>query len=623
MATTAWLYATTASGAASPTNATGAPNGTTADIAAATLTLGGFGIQTAIGAQPASIDSVQVAVTMRGSASSETLPAGAVKVNGVSLNPATTITSSLATYTWTVSPVPTWAALGTLSITITEGSGQTGYSVDAVGVQVTYTTSVSYPAAGTVAAVSAVTGSAHVLASASGTVTAVSAVAGSAQVLPGGASGTVTAVSSVTGSAQVLAAASGTVAASSGVTGSAQVLASASGTVSVVSTVTGSFETVEITIIRAPARTVPQLIRGSHRREDHVVILTGEHAGETLPLVGGDLTLDDTADVHATGTLKLPPELWLRDLLDPVRARTELQVVLAIHGDDGTLHTWPKAVVHPTEEPIEVSADGGLSLSVSVADRSDWVKKAGMRGPYAGLGSLSILTHALRLIGGRAPWLPVGDIDDPGYRSGTDLLVGGLGDDPWQHAVQLAWSVGRRLYVDADGRLSTRSMLTAGSAEARWVAGEADCLVSSMNTSRSDADLCNVLGVPWEEAKPEDADDTWVPRSGVAWWEDTESTFGTQGVLGERVRAYSGDTSIVHSEAHALDLAVSHGIAQQGVLAPLDFAVGCDPRLSVGSTVAVRRPELDVDALCRIGVLRYELASPLMAGSMTERRLLA
>lgn len=562
MATTAWRYATTASGGASPTNATGAPNGTTANIAAATLTLGGFGIQTAIGAQPASIDSVRVAVTMRGSASSETLPAGAVKVNGVSLNPATTITSSLATYTWTVSPVPTWAALGSFSVTITEGSGLTGYSVDAVGVQVTYTASVSYPAAGTVAAVSAVTGSAHVL-------------------------------------------------------------ASASGTVPVISTVTGSFETVEITIIRAPARTVPQLIRGSHRREDHVVILTGEHAGETLPLVGGDLTLDDTADVHATGTLKLPPEPWLRDLLDPVRARTELRVVLAIRGDDGTLHTWPKAVVHPTEEPIEVSADGGLSLSVQVADRSDLVKKAGMRGPYAGLGSLSILTHALRLVAGRAPWLPVGDIGDPGYRSGTDLLVGGLGDDPWQHAVQLAWSVGRRLYVDADGRLATRSMLTAGSAEARWVAGEADCLVSSMSTSRSDADLCNALGVPWEEAKPEDADDTWVPRSGVAWWEDTESTFGTQGVLGERARAYSGDTSIVHSEAHALDLAVSHGIAQQGVLAPLDFVVGCDPRLSVGSTVAVRRPELDVDALCRIGVLRYELASPLMAGSMTERRLLA
>ena len=582
MATTAWRYATTASGAASPTNATGAPNGTLANVYSATLTLGGFGLQSAIGAQPASIDSVQVTVTMRGSMSSETLPAGAVKVNGVSVNPATTITSSLATYTWTVSPVPTWAALGTFSVTIAEGSGLTGYSVDAVGVQVTYTTSTSYPTSGTVAA-----------------------------------------VSGVTGSAQVLAAAAGTVAVASSVTGSAQVLASASGTVAAVSAVTGSFETVEITIIRAPARTVPQLIRGSHRREDHVVILTGEHAGETLPLVGGDLTLDDTADIHATGTLQLPPEPWLRDLLDPVRARTELQVVLAIRGDDGTLHTWPKAVVHPTEEPIEVSADGGLSLSVKVADRSDWVKKAGMRAPYAGLGSLSILTHALRLVAGRASWLPVGDIDDPGYRSGTDLLVGGLGDDPWQHAVQLAWSVGRRLYVDADGRLATRSMLTAGSAEARWVSGEADCLVSSMSTSRSDADLCNALGVPWEEAKPEDADDTWVAKSGVVWWEDLTSTLGINGTLGERARGYTGDTSIVHSPAHALDLAVSHGIAQQGVLAPLDFVVGCDPRLSVGSTVAVRRPELDVDALCRIGVLRYELASPLMAGSMTERRLLA
>ena len=608
MATTAWLYATTASGPTTASNATGAPNGTEAgplDLNSSPLTTGGFGVQAALGGvAPTSITAVRVRVRMRQTGGY--MATGDLKANGLDVaidnfEPS----DSLTDYTWTLpAGASTWAALGSLSITNSYNNTGSARYVDSVGVQVEYTEAVPItlpPIAG------------------EGRVTLAAANL-HAVVLPILGEGVITLAATYLPVGFV----------SLPIVGEGTVRLTATNLHAVVlPPVEGEGRTrlaaqrLKPTIIRRPPRTVEELIRGSHRRTDHALILTGEHAGERLPLVGGDLTLDDTADIHATGTLQLPPEPWLRDLLDPVRARTELQVVLAIRGDDGTLHTWPKAVVHPTEEPIEVSADGGLSLSVKVADRSDWVKKAGMRGPYAGLGSLSILTHALRLIAGRAPWLPVGDIDDPGYRSGTDLLVGGLGDDPWQHAVQLAWSVGRRLYVDADGRLATRSMLTAGSAEARWVSGEADCLVSSMSTSRSDADLCNALGVPWEEAKPEDADDTWVAKSGVVWWEDLTSTLGINGTLGERARGYTGDTSIVHSPAHALDLAVSHGIAQQGVLAPLDFVVGCDPRLSVGSTVAVRRPELDVDALCRIGVLRYELASPLMAGSMTERRLLA
>ena len=622
MATTGWLYATTASGGTSPTNATGAPNGTTASIASwGTLSLAGFGVQAAMGGTPpTSIDNVTLSIVARDS-SSGYWGSGALTVNGTAVPAldAELVTATLATYTVSLGAL-TWAQLGALAVDISQPYSRTRY-VDSVGVQVTYTTTVDHPMGGSIPVVSTVTGALGAAVELAGTVAATTALAATLDVLPGGLSGIVAATTTVTGSIQALAELSGAVGVQSGVTGALTAQVELSGTIPVVSTVAGVIERVEIRVIREPARTLDQLLTGSHRREDHVIILTGERAGEHLPIIGGSLTLDEAADVRATGTIQLPPEPWLAQLLDPLYARTELAVVLAVRGDDDELHTWQRAVVHPTEQPAEVSAESGLSLSVQVADRSDWVRKAGMRQPYAGAGSQSIMSHALSLVALRAPWLPIGDVTDPGYRSGTDLHVGGLGDDPWKLAVQLAWSVGQRLYVDASGYLASQATTASDDVVARWVAGERGCLVSAMSTSRSDADVCNVLGVPWEEAKPDDAADDWVPRSGVEWWVDDTSPLGVQGPLGERVRAYSGDSSVIHSAAHARDVAVSHGLAQQGALLPLDFAVRADPRLDVGSTVLVHRPEIDVAEVCRISSLQIELGGALMAGSMGERRI--
>ena len=626
MASTAWLYATTASGGSSnPARATGAPDGLSAVLdegSGTTLTLSGFGAQAAIGSPPVSIDAVRVRVRMRGS-SGGFASAGEFKANDLNINPLTSVGSTLSNYTWTApAGLNAWAALGTLTVTSTYSRYGSNREIDSVGIQVDYTTSVDHPLAGGVPVASSILGSLSALRALAGVIPVLSSASGVAEVLPGGLSGIIPATSTITGGMGLLAGLTGTIPATSGVNGSVTARRGFAGTIPITSTVQGAVARVDTQIVREPVRTLDQLLTGSHQREDHVVILTGDHAGERLPLLGGELTLDEASDVHATGTLTLPPEPRLAGLLDPLTARTELAIILAVRGDDDHLHTWQRAVVHATEQPRGVAADGGLALSVRVADRSDWVRKTGMREPYAGSGSVSIMTHALRLVAQRAPWLPIGEVRDPGYRSGTDLHVGGLGDDPWTHAVQLAWSVGERLYVDAQGRLASRSVLAADIAQARWVAGEDDCLVDSMSTSRSDADVCNVLGVPWEEARPEDAAEDWVPRSGVSWWEDTSSPLGTQGPLGERVRAYSGDASVIHTAAHALDVAVSHGVTQQGVLVPLDFAVRCDPRLDVGSTVHVSRPELDVDELCRISVLRLGLGEPLMAGSMDTRRLL-
>ena len=622
MPTTGRLYATTASGWSNAPRATGVPDGSSTLSEAAALVAGGFGVQTAIGSQPTSIDAVRVGVRARADDAgalltlATTAPAWSADV---------TLTTSLADHSATVSPTPTWAQLASLQASLTRnGSTAVTRRVDAVWVEVDYTTTVDHPMSGTVAAVSAATGSLAAERPLSGTVPAVSLVEGSLDVMPGGLSGVHAATSTITGTMQVLASLAGTIPIQSAASGNMGAHLVMGGHVAATATVAGAIGRVEILIVRAQARTIDQLLSGSHRREDHILILTGDRAGERLPIVGGDLLIDEAADVRATGTLTLPDLDWVGDLLDPLTTRTELAVVLAVRGDDDQLHTWQHAVVHPVRMPLSVSATHGRQWSVDVADRGDWVAKTGMREHYAGAGDVSIVEHAVRLVLAHAPWLPTGTIDDPGYTSGADLMVGGVGDDPWAAAVQLAWMGGVRLHIDHEGRLSgVRIVGTPPPPSARWVAGEDGCHIAEMSTDRSDADIVNALGVMWEEAKPDDAPESWTPTGGVEWWEDTHPIIGIHGVLGQRARKWAGDTSVIHTAAHALDVATSHGLTQAGVRAGIDFAVKLDPRLRVGDTIRVHRPELRLpEGDRRLIVARYQLGGPLLSGSLGAERII-
>lgn len=622
MASTGWLWATTADPSGGGRDAvTGAPNGVTFtfDVGFAGTTAGGFGVQAAIGAQPTSVDAVEVALVARRQDAGSTT----VVVAGQSVPVA--LTTTLAQQTVTLSTVPSWAALGTLTVGLPEATNASAkYIVDAVGVRVTYTTTVDHPLTGSVAVASGTAGQVIADRPLAGSTPVTATISASFDVMPGGLSGVQAATSTVTGTLRVLAPLAGTVPIQSAASGHVGARFVMGGLVAATTAAAGAIGRVEILVVRAQARTIDQLLSGSHRREDHIIILSGDRAGERLPIVGGDLLIDEAADVRATGTLTLPDLDWVGDLLDPLTTRTELAVVLAVRGDDDQLHTWQHAVVHPVRMPLSVSATHGRQWSVDVADRGDWVAKTGMREHYAGAGDVSIVEHAVRLVLAHAPWLPTGTIDDPGYTSGADLMVGGVGDDPWAAAVQLAWMGGVRLHIDHEGRLSgVRIVGTPSPPSARWVAGENGCHIAEMSTDRSDADIVNALGVPWEEAKPDDAPESWTPTGGVEWWEDTHPVIGIHGVLGQRARKWAGDSSVIHTAAHARDVATSHGLTQAGARAGVDFAVKLDPRLRVGDTIRVRRPELRLpEGDRRLIVARYQLGGPLLSGSLGAERII-
>ena len=374
-----------------------------------------------------------------------------------------------------------------------------------------------------------------------------------------------------------------------------------------------------ITLHRLP-RSIDQLITtGSAPRHDHVLITTGTHAGARLPVISCSLTLDETADVRATGTLHVAAEPWVRDLLDP-RARTELAIITALEDDEGERHTWQLALVHPVSRPHALSATAAPTLSVQVADRAHWVKAAGMRDRRVVPAGVDIATAIAQLLASRAPWLPL-QIPPSGYTFGVDAVLGELGADPWTIAADLARSLGRILYIDQDGTACTSPVTATLAAPpvAEWIEGSKQ--LSALSVDISDDDVVNVLGCAWRAIPADGQDDADVP-GGIEYWEDRSSSVRIE-VLGERVRDYGGDVSVITSAAQARTVAESAGLTLQGIAIQLAApGVRWDPRRELGDIIHIRRPELGIDLVTRLTGLGITLGAMQMDATLAERRIL-
>lgn len=252
MAATSTLWASgtpTTSGTtwATTTNATGANNATFATWTSSTsgatgyINLSGYGAQTAIGSQPTSVDSVAVTVYHYENNTSRIPTVTVQLLNGTTLigtaQAATVTTTTTNSQTFTFTGV-TWAQLASLGVRVSATRAAVTqsavFNVDAVRVVVNYTAAATtYPAAGTIPAVSATSGAAAVVpalvthqaagtaAASSGTVSAGSARATTAGLTP--------AASSTSGSASARAGTAGTATATAGATGAGALRATASG----------------------------------------------------------------------------------------------------------------------------------------------------------------------------------------------------------------------------------------------------------------------------------------------------------------------------------------------------------------------------------------------------------
>ena len=617
MAATATLISTaeTHVNVASSANAVGGPNGTFAVAtlptgSSASVTTSGYGAQAAIGAPPSSIDSVAVTVHWYTSATGGQTVTAQLASGGTPFGTAQTLTPSTNSgnsETVTFTGV-TWAQLADLRVLWSAStSAPRTVRLDAQTVVVNYTDNVKV-ATDSAAAVDAESVAATL--TASDTATAVESAA-VLVLLALTDSDSATASDSSSG---ITAAAASTDTAT-GADAAAVVVTFRAVSSSDAATAVESAAVASESQLRPAPRSLDETLAGSARITTTVVFLAGPAAGQSLPVIDGEVTVDDTSRVRRTCRLTvLASSEWVpTTVTHPLSLAqvSEWQIVQHLTLDDGTEMSWSQGVYHLTSPAVAHDSAGAFTITLEGADRAARAKLVGMQARWVGAAGGLVVPAVEAMLAAYCPWLPLG-LTDLGHRLGgtQDMVLGEYGADLWDTAAQILTSVaGYSLHVDRDGVAVSPLILDplADRVVAAWATGEGGML-GSLELGADITSIINEVGVPWEEPRPEGADSTWVPASGVEVAVDASSDYGTLSPVGPRRHRFQGDTSVIGSAGQAAQVATSTLVRMQGLSMTSRARVLIDPRRDAGDVVSVTDPVLGLDgALLRISGLTIPL----------------
>ncbi len=362
-------------------------------------------------------------------------------------------------------------------------------------------------------------------------------------------------------------------------------------------------------------RTLAETLAGSARIITTVVFLTGPAAGQTLPVIDGTVTVDDTSRVRRTCRLDVlaTPDWVPTGTGHPLSLAqvSEWQIMQHLTLDDGTDLSWSQGVYHLSSPAVAHDSGGSLTITLEGADRAARAKLVGMQARWVGPAGTAVVPAVELMLGAYCPWLPL-SLTDLGHRLGgaTDLVLGEYGADVWDTAAQILTSVaGYDLHVDRDGVGVAPLILDplADRVVADWATGEGGVL-GALQVDADISGIVNEVGVPWEEPRPDGADSTWVPAAGVETAVDTSSDYGTLSPLGPRRHRFQGDTSVIGSAGQAAQVATATLVRMQGLSLSTRGRVLVDPRRDAGDVVRVTDPVLGLNgALLRISGLTIPL----------------
>jgi len=367
--------------------------------------------------------------------------------------------------------------------------------------------------------------------------------------------------------------------------------------------------------LRPAPRSLDETLAGSARITTTVVFLAGPAAGQSLPVIDGEVTVDDTSRVRRTCRLDvLASSEWVpTTVTHPLSLAqvSEWQIVQHLTLDDGTEMSWSQGVYHLTSPAVAHDSAGAFTITLEGADRAARAKLVGMQARWVGAAGGLVVPAVEAMLAAYCPWLPLG-LTDLGHRLGgtQDMVLGEYGADLWDTAAQILTSVaGYSLHVDRDGVAVSPLILDplADRVVAAWATGEGGML-GSLELGADITSIINEVGVPWEEPRPEGADSTWVPASGVEVAVDASSDYGTLSPVGPRRHRFQGDTSVIGSAGQAAQVATSTLVRMQGLSMTSRARVLIDPRRDAGDVVSVTDPVLGLDgALLRISGLTIPL----------------
>lgn len=351
---------------------------------------------------------------------------------------------------------------------------------------------------------------------------------------------------------------------------------------------------------------------------------TTDWTGHTIDLQAASITEDSTAPVRTTATLTLAPDpQWASiDKTHPLDYRSThmLRLEQGIVLDDGATAWTTQMIGHPTERPITYDADGGLTLTLTLADHSQWVGGGDGRNTLTGpvvIPRGGTYADAIRLLlSTYAPWLPL-DIPSAGSQPNTkDLRIGKPNDSPWTWARTLARADARDLWITPDGVATAAPLTDPLTSPAQWtLLDDGTYPILQAEATHPLGDVINVLGVPW--SYPSGSND---PDNQIAWARDETSSCGVQ-VLGELREVWSGDTTGIGSRRHAQEVAERELLIRQGLAQQVTLTVAADPRWHVGDVVHVRRAGFALDQALRIIHLTRDLTAHTMTVTFAQRRL--
>src|SRR5699024_12732333 len=142
--------------------------------------------------------------------------------------------------------------------------------------------------------------------------------------------------------------------------------------------------------------------------------------------------------------------------------------------------------------------------------------------------------------------------------------------------------LGMDLHVDEHGVAVAPEKIDPSTATPHALPG-----LVAVSVSTDVEDVVNVIGCPWEEARPESAGDDWVPDGGIEEAVDETSSTSIHTPLGTRARMYEGDASVNHAPPHAALAAQSELINEMDLQRAATGSMVPDPRVKVGVPVEV------------------------------------
>jgi len=316
----------------------------------------------------------------------------------------------------------------------------------------------------------------------------------------------------------------------------------------------------------------------------------GPADGLILPVTAGGITVDRGSDVRRSGTVTVAAtDQWTPDALgDALDPRTGTELLVEQVGAAG----WVPQGVFGVSKPRVTRTAQGRGLTVEIDDRSHRVRLAGMDRRWVISAGMPVVDAIRSVLTQIAPWIP-SDLDDSPETVGADVLLE-FGDDPWGACMDLAESIGRDLYVNAEGvvvwELATAA-LSATPVDVTWL---------SIDRDIDTAQIINHVRAEWTPARPDPLPKDFDDKGG---YEDAVDDFSSTSVLswvGRRCKVVKGDKSLLTSAAAAQQAAAVELLRGLDIVYSGQGTVAPDTSLDVGTVTVLdgdrfRISRLDID----------------------------